>query len=153
MIKLQDFAKECGVTDRTIQKHIKNHEVELTGHYQRRGKNGTWLDEEAQQFIRNLMKQKPIVVGDAEQLRKIQQLQERIMLLEERIERKDVLIDQLQQREAEKDKLLEDAAAKQLLLQQKELEVETQRQRVNTAEAQVRAMKEAGLVQRIRGWK
>lgn len=29
MIKLQDFAKECGVTDRAIQKHLKNHESQL----------------------------------------------------------------------------------------------------------------------------
>ena len=153
MIKLQDLAKECGVTDRTIQKHLKNHEAELTGHYQRRGKNGTWLDDEAQEFIRALMIKQPIVVGDLAQLREIQQLQERIRLLEERIERKDVLIDQLQQREASKDKLLEDAVAKQFLLQQKELEVDNQRQRADAAEAQVKEMKEAGLIERIRGWK
>lgn len=153
MIKLQDFARECGVTDRMIQKHLKNHEQELAGHYQRRGKNGTWLDEEAQEFIRGLMIQQPVVVGDASQLREMEQIRERIRLLEDRIERKDVLIDQLQQREAAKDKLLEEASEKQLLLQQKEFEAETQRQRADAAEAQVKSMKEAGLLERIRGWK
>ena len=64
MIKLQDFAKECGVTDRAIQKHLQKHEKELEGHYERRGKNGTWLDETAQAFIRSLMIQQPVVVGD-----------------------------------------------------------------------------------------
>lgn len=139
MIKLQDFAKECGVTDRTIQKHLKNHEEELKGHYQRRGKNGTWLDEEAQAFIRNLMIQQPTVVyeGAAPFQEELEQLRERIRLLEDRIERKDVLIDQLQQREAAKDKLLEDAASKQLQLQQTELEAENQRQRADAAEQEL----------------
>ena len=65
MIKLKDFAASCGVTDRAIQKHLKNHETELKGHFERRGKNGTWLDEHAQEFIRGLMIQQPVVVADS----------------------------------------------------------------------------------------
>ena len=64
MIKLQDFANQCGVTDRAIQKHLKNHEKELEGHFSRRGPNGTWLDEYAQDYIRQFMKIAPIVIND-----------------------------------------------------------------------------------------
>lgn len=153
MIKLKDFAAERGVTDRQIQRLLKKYEAELEGKFERKGQNGTWLTDEACEILVGKMKTAPVVVGDVAQLRENQQLQERIRLLEERIERKDVLIDQLQQREAEKDKMLADSASKQLLLQQTELEAENQRKRADAAEAQVKAMKEAGLIERIRGWK
>jgi len=64
MIKLQDFAKQYGVTDRAIQKHLKKHEKELEGHFDKRGPNGTWLDEYACDFIRGLMKQQPMVISE-----------------------------------------------------------------------------------------
>lgn len=64
MIKLQDFARQMGVSDRAIQKHLKNHESELEGHFERKGTNGTWLDDFAQNFIRERMKQQPVVVYD-----------------------------------------------------------------------------------------
>lgn len=144
MIKLQDFARECGVTDRTIQKHLKNHEAELTGHYQRRGKNGTWLDEEAQDFIRGLMIQQPVVVGDMEQYRENQQLKaEKEELLEENrrlheaMENLNKKLVAALEREVKQAKQLAEADAKQLLLQQAELESETQRQRAEAAEAEL----------------
>lgn len=86
MIKLQDFAKECGVTDRAIQKHLKNHESQLEGHFQRRGKNGTWLDSTAQEYIRSLMIQQPVVVGDSDVFRKVEELQEEVLRLHEKLE-------------------------------------------------------------------
>lgn len=144
MIKLQDFARECGVTDRTIQKHLKNHEAELTGHYQRRGKNGTWLDEEAQDFIRGLMIQQPVVVGDMEQYRENQQLKaEKEELLEENrrlheaMENLNKKLVAALEREVKQAKQLAEADAKQLLLQQAELEADTQRQRAEAAEAEL----------------
>ena len=66
MIKLQDFARQMGVTDRAIQKHLKNYESDLQGHFERKGQNGTWLDDYAQDFIRERMKQQPVVVLDGE---------------------------------------------------------------------------------------
>ena len=65
MIKLQDFAKQQGVTDRAIQKHLKTYAEELEGLYQRKGPNGTWLTDEACEILRGKMKQAPIVVSDA----------------------------------------------------------------------------------------
>lgn len=64
MIKLQDFARQMGVTDRAIQKHLKNCEADLQGHFERKGPNGTWLDDYAQTFIQERMKQQPVVVYD-----------------------------------------------------------------------------------------
>lgn len=65
-IKLQDFARQNGVTDRTVQKHLKKHEKALEGHFERKGPHGTWLDEYAQDFIREHLIQSPIVVYDDE---------------------------------------------------------------------------------------
>lgn len=62
MIKLQDFAKQQGVTDRAIQKHLKTYAEELEGLYQRKGPNGTWLTDEACEILRSKMKQAPITV-------------------------------------------------------------------------------------------
>jgi len=117
MIKLQDFARECGVTDRTIQKHVKKHEQELEGHFFRKGKNGTWLDEFAQDFIRNLMLIKPVAVADQKMLEELQELKARVAFLEGRIERKDDLIEKLQERVNNQDKELKLAAEKQELLE------------------------------------
>ena len=62
MKKLQDFARECGVTDRAIQKHLKTYAEELEGLYQRKGPNGTWLSDEACEILRSKMKQLPPAV-------------------------------------------------------------------------------------------
>ena len=59
MIKLQDFAKQQGVTDRAIQKHLKTYAEELEGLYERKGPNGTWLTDEACEILRSKMKQAP----------------------------------------------------------------------------------------------
>ena len=64
VIKLQDFAKECGVTDRAIQKHLVKYADELNGLYERKGPNGTWLSDAACDILRSKMKQQPIVVSD-----------------------------------------------------------------------------------------
>ena len=61
-IKIGDFARECGVSDRAIYKHIQKHEAELEGHLDKQGSNGTWLDETAQTFIRGLMLRQPVTV-------------------------------------------------------------------------------------------
>lgn len=62
MIKLQDFARQQGVTDRAIQKHLKNYAEELEGLYERKGPNGTWLTDEACEILRSKMKQAPITI-------------------------------------------------------------------------------------------
>lgn len=74
MIKLQDFAISKGVTDKAIYKHLNKHKIELDGHYEKKGKNGTWLDEYACDFISSLMISNPIVLGDSEQQKEIELL-------------------------------------------------------------------------------
>lgn len=64
MIKLSDFARVQGVTPRAVQRLFKKYKSEIEGHYEERGHNGTWLDLEAQSFIRERMKQQPIMVYD-----------------------------------------------------------------------------------------
>lgn len=53
LIKLTDFAEQNRITDRTVQKHIKENEKILEGHVERRGKQGTWLDDFAVAFLKD----------------------------------------------------------------------------------------------------
>lgn len=174
MIKLQDFARECGVTDRMIQKHLKNHEKELSGHFERRGKNGTWLDEHAQSYIRGLMVQQPVVVGDVEQLRERERLKaENDELLRENKELwKQVA--ELAQWKADNAQAIAAAAQQQLMLEDKAKEIEILEGFIRDAKAEIEALNEekraeaaaaqqareeldrirsASFWQRLRGWK
>ena len=51
LVRLRDFAEVNRISERTVQVHIKNNEKELAGHVDRRGKQGTWLDEFAVNFL------------------------------------------------------------------------------------------------------
>ena len=118
MVKLQDFAKQQGVTDRQIQRLLKKYEEELDGLFERRGQNGTWLSDDACNILRGKMKTNPIVVLENENQEELERLRERIKELEERVERKDILIESLQAREKEKDCWIEDMKKERLLLEE-----------------------------------
>ena len=62
MIKLSDFARRHGVTPRAVQRLVKKYESEISEHIEKKGQNGTWLDDEAQEFLRSKMKQNPVVI-------------------------------------------------------------------------------------------
>lgn len=98
MIKLQDFARECGVTDRQIQRLLKKYEEDLTGLYERKGPNGTWLTDEACEILRSKMKQLPPAVIDGETFRENDELKKRIRELEERLSQKEMLVEAAQRR-------------------------------------------------------
>lgn len=51
MVRLRDFAEIHRISERTVQVHIKANQEELEGHIDRRGKQGTWLDEFAVDFL------------------------------------------------------------------------------------------------------
>ena len=123
MIKLQDFARECA-----IQKHLKNHEAHLEGHFERRGKNGTWLDQTAQDYIRSLMVQQPIVVGDAETHRRVEDLLEENRAL-------------LKALNGAKDRIIELQGA-QLMLEAAEREAKLLEGFVADAKAEIKALTE-----------
>ena len=55
MIKLQDFARQQGVTDRAIQKHLRKYADEFEGLIERKGPNGTWLSDKACELLRSKM--------------------------------------------------------------------------------------------------
>lgn len=96
-MKLQDFAQECGVTDRAIQKHIQKHEDALRGHFERHGPNGTWLDDFAQDYIKGLMVQRPLtVVSDTRLTLENEELRQKMALRDEKIAAQDEFINKLQ---------------------------------------------------------
>ena len=62
MIKLQDFARQQGVTDRQVQRLLRKYAADLDGKYERTGPNGTWLSDEACEILRGKMRQAPVTV-------------------------------------------------------------------------------------------
>lgn len=132
MIKLQDFAKQQGVTDRAIQKHLKKYEAELEGLFERKGPNGTWLTDEACEILRGKMKQQPVVVSEPDP--RVERLEERVRELEEQVSEKDKLLSlahqQVQSAQAQVAQLQE-ASAKVALL---EADNKAVRQRAEKAE-------------------
>ena len=132
MIKLRDFAREQGVTDRQVQRLLKKYEAELTGQFERRGQNGTWLTDEACNFLIGKMRTSPVVVGDGEQLREQMQLRkENDELLRENKELWRQIAELNQQlrlaaeEKAEQTKLLADAEAAKEQLEQTRQELDS----------------------------
>lgn len=62
MLKLQDFSKQQGVSDRQVQRLLKKYEAELEGLFERKGLNGTWLSDEACEILRSKMKTQPVAI-------------------------------------------------------------------------------------------
>lgn len=160
MIKLQDFARDCGVTDRAIQKHLKKHEKALEGHFHRRGPNGTWLDETAQDYIRSLMKEAPVVVADSVLQREKEELQakysaalEQIIVLERQnnqLQLENARIALLEAENGKKDEILAEAEKTSQKLSD---ELSSARAQKELLQKENEQMKSAGFWQRLRGWK
>lgn len=70
MIKLQDFARQSGVSERQVHRLVKKYESELEGLMERKGHNGTWLSDEACEVLRSHMKQQPVTVVTENDLHK-----------------------------------------------------------------------------------
>lgn len=85
--KLQDFAKQQGVTDRQVQRLISKYAAELEGLYERKGPNGTWLSEEACEILRSKMKQQPLSFPkrDEADVRRIEELDGEVQFLRDQI--------------------------------------------------------------------
>ena len=84
-LKIKDFAAAQGVSESIIYRHIRQHKEALGDRVIKRG-NATWLTEEGQEYIRGLMIQQPIVVGDADTHRRVEDLQAEILRLHEKLE-------------------------------------------------------------------
>lgn len=85
MIKVKDFAISKGVTDKAIYKHLQKHKEELAGHVEKRGKNGTWLDDYACEYISNLMISNPIVISEGSDREEIERLRKKVEDLQEKL--------------------------------------------------------------------
>ena len=83
MIKLQDFARQQGVTDRAIQKHLVKYAEELEGLFERKGPNGTWLSDEACEILKSKMKQAPIALFEEDP--RVKRLEEENANLQEQL--------------------------------------------------------------------
>lgn len=72
-LKVKDFAAMQGVSESIIYRHIRKHKEALGDRVIKRG-NATWLSDEGQAYIRDLMNQQPIVLGDADARREYEDL-------------------------------------------------------------------------------
>lgn len=132
MIKLQDFAHECGITDRQVQRLLKKNEEALKGHFERKGSKGTWLDEEACELLRSKMKTNPVVLSDgAEYREKLRLQQENDELIRENKDLYKVIADlrdellRVNLEKADVEKQLIEADNNKLLLEQTQTELES----------------------------
>lgn len=141
MRKIQEFARECGVTDRAILKHIKKYETELSGHIERRGGNGTWIDETAEEIIRSRMIKHPMIVNDA-----VNFAEENATLMKKNSELLQ-MVTSLQQRvidlQEENSHMLLDAKDRQLALEAASTQREELRGQLDQTKAQLDATQEA----------
>lgn len=60
---VRDYATQNGVSDSIIYRHIRNHRQELDGLVIKRGRQ-TWITDAGQDFLRQLMTQRPLVLAD-----------------------------------------------------------------------------------------
>lgn len=84
-LKIKDFAAAQGVSESIIYRHIRQHKNALGDRVVKRG-NATWLTDEGQEYIRGLMIQQPIVVGDADTHRQVEELQAEVLRLHRKLE-------------------------------------------------------------------
>lgn len=135
MIKVQDFATKYGVTDRQVQRLLKKYEDEITGHFERKGPNGTWIDETGEKILRSKMRQAPIVLHDSEVGQKLARLEQ------ENEELKNKLIIALEKVQ-EQQVLLDDDKKSQLMLQAAEEQVKKTARELTEAHQQLGAVRQ-----------
>lgn len=76
LLRVKDFATERGVSESIIYRHIRNHREELGDMVIKKAK-ATYLTEEGQEYIKSLMMEQPLVVGDPETQAELADLKER----------------------------------------------------------------------------
>lgn len=153
MIKLQDFAKQKGVTDRTIQYHLKKHKKELEGHYERRGSNGTWLDEYAIDYLSQFMKSNPVVLAEADQQKEIQELKDKLIKAQEinnELHAKyETMLEKASKIDSERLLLEKDIELKKKEKTLLEEKIEAQNQELKEKEQEINKLKNRNLLDRI----
>lgn len=56
MVKISEFAKQYGISDRHARRLVAENESELCGHFEKRGNGGTWIDEVAAEILRGKLR-------------------------------------------------------------------------------------------------
>ena len=86
LMRLRDFAEIHRVSERTVQMHVKENWEELQDHIDRRGKQGTWRDDFAQEFLLGVIQlpsKDEILIPTAREAALMSQLSEANRLLAE----------------------------------------------------------------------
>ena len=85
-LKVKDFAKQQGVSESIIYRHIRQNRESLGDRVIKKAK-ATWITEEGQDYLRNLMIQPPPpVVGDAQTAEDLAQAEQEIERLRKKLE-------------------------------------------------------------------
>ena len=134
MIKVREFAEECGCTPQNIYLHLKNYAAELEGHTQK-GRRGLLLDEFACEFIRGAMYPKEIS-ADAAVMEELNRLRATVLQIGQENAR---LTGELAKAEAARDAALLESANNQRLLAASEEAKEVQAAELEAKEEAVRA--------------
>lgn len=137
LIRVREFADECGCTPQNIYLHLKNYAAELEGHTHK-GRRGILLDPYAQDFIREAMYPKELSTDNS-----VQKLQEEVAELRSALfqasQQGMELSAKLATAEGERDRALLDAGQYQKLLaastQEKEAKEKELEDAVRKAEA------------------
>lgn len=137
MIKVQDFARECGVTDRQIHRLLSKYQDEVEGHFDRQGQNGTWLDEVACQILRSKMKKLPPAVSDQQTLRDLKELQEENVLLNKQLGAQGIIIGNMQKKIDELQQFQIDTIKEQRRLEESKAAQERREQELAQREEQM----------------
>lgn len=136
LIRVRDFADNCGCTPQNIYLHLKNYAQELEGHtIQGKGRQGILLDEYAQEFLRSIMYPKELT--DSAVAQEIEQLRKALALASQENAR---LLARALSAEAERDKALLDAGENQRLLMASQRAQEAQSEELRQAKTDVAAM-------------
>ena len=56
MVKISEFAKQYGISDRHARRLVAENESDLCGHFEKRGNGGTWIDEVAAEILRGKLR-------------------------------------------------------------------------------------------------
>lgn len=84
MLSIKDFARESGVSYEAVRQQVKRYQTELDGHVHRQGRT-QYLDDVAVAFLSEHRSKPAMVVYDAGDDRRVQELEERVnSLLEEK---------------------------------------------------------------------
>ena len=129
-IRLKDFARERGVSERAIQKHIQRHAKELGNHVERKGPNGTWLDIVACNMIKEWMiHRNEIIIADTNTVNENEEQKKEIKELNDKLYQANLLIQSLYDANS---KLMEEKArleGTQLLLVAAQDQIQTMERR------------------------